>query len=165
MSNRFKIQAFFKEFPFLESICDIEKVEKAGVVRISKDFLMAKPRTEVVSGSLVNINDSEQVFLFDSGGNLLTEVKPSRSYHYMGNCEEPGETVGEALLRIDSTRVHFAATVRIGYEIRDHRSVGGYCVTLYKSPKRFTLLEWVEEQELRANKEVQAMIAETESEV
>ena len=171
--NRFKIQAFFAEFPFLTAgdepvIRDIEEVEEVAVSRIDKDFLDKEPKYDGATGSLVGIDDSEHVYLFDRDGNFLIEVKQGGYCHHneahTDNEEWSGETVGEALLRTDPAQVHYAVVVHTGYEIRDHHSVGGYSVTAYKPPKGFTLPEWVEQQKRRASEQITATIAEIDAE-
>lgn len=52
----------------------------------------------------------------------------------------------------------YVVKVHTGYVIRDHWSAGGYAITLYKSPKGFSLRGWVEEQKRRASTRVAAEI-------
>lgn len=173
--NRFKVRAFFTQFPFLTTgdkpiVRDTEKVEEVAVSRIDKDFLGKEPKYDGATGSLVGIDDSERIYLFDQDGNLLVEVKQGGYCHHneahMDNESWNGETVGEALLRRTdpAQQVHYAVVVHTGYEIQNHHSVGGYSVTAYKPPKGFTLPEWVEEQERRAKAQVEAMVAEIDAE-
>lgn len=171
--NRFKIHAFFTQFPFLTSgdetlVRDIERVEVVAISRIDKDFLGKEPKYDGATGSLVDVDDSERIYLFDRDGNLLIEVKQGGyCYHNEAHTDDEswdGETVGEALLRTDPVRVYYAVVVRTGYEIRDCRSVGGYSVTAYKPPKGFILPEWVEEQKRRASAQIAATVAEIDAE-
>ena len=171
--NRFKVQAFFEQFSFLTEgeepiVRNIEEVEEAVVSRIDKDFLDKEPQYNGATGSLVGIDDDEHIYLFDCNGNLLIEVKQggqcTHNEAYTDDEDWDGETVGESLLRTDPERVHYAVVVHTGYKIRDHHSVGGYSVTVYKPPKGFTLPEWVEEQKQRATAHVKAMVAEIDAE-
>ncbi|MBI4120375.1 MAG: hypothetical protein HY454_02815 [Parcubacteria group bacterium] len=171
--NKFKVQAFFAEFPFLMTgdgpiVRNPEEVEEVAVSRIDKDFLGKEPQYDGASGSMVGIDDSERIYLFDQDGNLLVEVEQGGCcYHNEAYTEDEswdGETVGEALLRTDPAQVHYAVVVCTGYEIRDHYSVGGYSVTVCKPPKGFTLPEWVEEQKRRASEQIAATIAEIDAE-
>jgi hypothetical protein len=170
--NRFKVHAFFAEFPFLVTgdsvVRDVGRVEEVAVSRISKEFLDKEPKYKGVTGSLVDIGDNEQVFLLDKSGNTLATVKQgydvTHNEAHMDDELSAGETVGEALLRIDPAQVHYAVVVHTGYEIQDHHSVGGYSVTLHKAPKGFTLKGWVEEQKRRARAQVEAMVVEIDAE-
>lgn len=171
--NKFKIGAFFAQFPFLTSgdepiVRNAKEVEVVAVSRIDKDFLGKEPKYDGATGSLVGIDDSERVFLFDRDGNFLIEVKQGGYCHHneahTDNEEWSGETVGEALLHTDPAQVHYAVVVHTGYEIRDHHSVGGYSVTVYKSPQGFSLPEWIEEQTRRASEQIAATLAEINAE-
>lgn len=170
--SKFQIRAFFTQFPFLTSgdeplVRDTEKVEVVAVSRIDKDFLGKEPKYDGATGSLVGIHDSERIYLFDRDGNLLIEVKQGGYCHHneahTDNEEWQGETVGEALLRTDPAQVHYAVVVHTGYEIRDHHSVGGYSVTVYKPPQGFSLPDWVEEQTRRASEQIAATLAEIDA--
>lgn len=171
--NKFQIRAFFSQFPFLTIgdkpiVRNTEKVEIVAVSRIDKDFLGKEPKYDGATGSLVGIDDSEHIYLLDPDGNLLIEVKQGGYCHHNEAHTEnecwSGETVGEALLRTDPTQVHYAVVVHTGFEIRDHHSVGGYSVTVYKSPQGFSLPEWVEEQTRRASEQIAATLTEINAE-
>ncbi len=169
----FTVRAFALEFPFLfkgeNSLVDQAAVERMSVSRIDTDFLSCVPAREGVIGSQVDIDDSERIFLFDGDGNQLTEVKQQVDIRHNEKrwdgeyCD--GESVGEALLRLDDPdTVKFAVKVHTGYTTESHLSVGGYSVTLYKAPKGFTLRSWVEEQIARAQVLVKAQVAEIDAE-
>lgn len=146
-----------------------DDVEEVKVNRISPEFLHIRAWYRGATGSLVGIDDSERVFLLDKDGRVLVEVEQSRDVihnePYVDDEYEERETVGEALLRLKSPDdVMYAVSIHTGYEIRNHQSVGGNAVILYKSPKGFTLKDWVEEQERRAKAQVEAMVAEIDAE-
>jgi len=171
--NKFQIFAFFRAFPFLTSgekplVPDQGNVEEVRVARIGVDFLDRRPRYEGATGSLVDIDDSETIWLFSAEGKPLGEVKQERFVRHneahQDDEQSPGEAVGEALLRIGPDLVHYAVVIHRGYQIQDHYSVGGYCVTVYKPPKGFTLAGWVEEKIRRAEEFTAAAIAEIDGE-
>lgn len=168
--NRFKINAFFKEFPFLASLVgDVSWVEEVRVSRIDHNFLEYVPKYEGATGSLVGIEDSERIYLLSKEGKILAEPRQSldisHNEAHTDDEEEEGETVGEALAYLeDPNAVTYAVSIHTGYRIRDHHSVGGFSVVVYKPPKRFTLKEWVEEQERRAKEILDAEIAEINAE-
>lgn len=178
MDSQFKIRAFFRQFPFLSAIefggsnhrrIDIGRVEEVHVNRIDKDFLGVVPQYDGATGSCVDIDDSERILLLDQDGNVLVEARQQDHIHHneahTDNEYRAGESVGEALLRIDNPdAVMFAVRIHTGYEIRDHYSVGGYSVTLYKAPKGFSLGGWVEEQLRRASEQILATVAEIDAE-
>lgn len=146
-----------------------DDVEEVRVSRISPEFLQTRAWYNGTTGSLVGIDDSERIFLLDKDGNVLVEVEQSRDVvhneAHTDNEYEEGETIGETLLRLENPdNVMYAVSVHTGYEVRDHHSVGGNSVTLYKTPKGFTLKGWVEEQKRRASEQIAATIAEIDAE-
>lgn len=168
--NRFKINGFFREFPFLATLVeDTSEVEEVRVARIDRDFLGKVPQYRGATGSLVGIEDSERIFLLNQNGEVLAEPRQALSIThteaYRDDEEEEGETVGEALAYLeDPDTVAYAVCIHTGYRIRDHHSVGGYSVVVYKPPKGFTLKGWVEEQERRAKEILDAQLAEIDAE-
>lgn len=165
--DRFRVEAFIREFPFLEGLAEKDRIEDIRVSRISPDFLKRKPREEYASGSRVDIHDIEKVYLLDEDGAVLTEVKGvvDAVDHRGEDTFEEGETVGEALARLDDPNaVAYALNVHTGYEVVNHHSIGGYEVIIYKPPKGFTLRGWWEEQIRRAAVKVASEIAEIDAE-
>lgn len=174
--NRFQIDALLREFYWLNCtdgdytpLVDPEKIEEASVSRIDADFLARTPKYDGATGSLVGIDDQERILLCDRYGFVLTEVKSSgycrHNEAHWDDEEWNGETVGEALLRLENPNaVHFAVLIHTGYELRNHHSVGGYRVVVYKSPKDLSLKEWVEEQQRRASDKLHAQIADIDAE-
>ena len=169
--NRFKVNAFFNEFPFLNALVEggPREVDEVKVARIDRHLLELVPKYEGSTGSLVGIDDSERIFLLDSNGEVLAEPRQAtditHNEAHRDDEEEEGETVGEALLCLeDPNTVAYAVSIHTGYDIRDHYSVGGCSVVVYKPPKGFTLQEWIEEQKRRAKEMLDAQIAEIDAE-
>lgn len=172
-TNKFAIQVFLNEFPFIKNILKAKhitgEVEEVKVLRISPEFLDTMPWYTGATGSLVGIDDDERIFLLDSEGGLLLEVKQSRDIthneQYQENELRGFETIGEALLRLDNPdKVVFALRVHLGYVVENHHSVGGFSITLFKAPKNFTLKGWVEEQLNREKTLLSATITEIDAE-
>jgi len=163
--NKFKVRAFFEEFEFLQKIAEAEGAEEVYVKRIDENFLKRVPIYSGATGSLVDITDSEKIFLLDKDGNVLTEVKPSVDIrHNEAHWDDEswdGETVGEAIGDLDNpNEVLCAILIHRGFKIRDHHSIGGYSLTVYKPPKSFTLLGWIKEQERREKQLLSAQLVE-----
>jgi hypothetical protein len=193
--NRFKIQAFFKEFSWLRDLLGggsegsvfrgmledalrsrgdegrdfVEGVEEVNVKRIDENFLNYIPVQRGATGSLVSINDDENILLVDANGNILKWVEQSRDIThneaYHDDEKEEGESVGEALACLDNpNNVAYAVCIHTGHRIWGHRSIGGFSVTVYKPPKGFTLKEWADEQRRRAEQILTAEIAQIDAE-
>jgi len=134
MSTKFEIAAFFEKFPFLlhEETKNVEHVE---VKRIDIELLEHVPQFEGATGSVVDIRDSENILILNEAGELMTEVaQGGRCVHneaYTDDEELDGETVGEALLRIDPAAVAYIVRHHTGYKIEDHTSIGGNKLTVY----------------------------------
>ena len=146
-----------------------DKVEDILVSRISPELMKESAYVESRSGSLCDVCISTKIFLLDGRGELITELKQGEfSEDYVGHgsrTNEPGETVGESLLRLaDPDKVKFVISIQTGYRIENHFSEGGYKITVFKSPKGFNLKGWVDEQLRRANALLQASIAEIDAE-
>jgi hypothetical protein len=174
--DRFKIEAFLNEFWWLncsegdyQPLVEADSVEKVAVSRINEDFLSRTPKYDGGTGNLVDIADSERILLCDRHGFLVGEVAQGgycrhNEAHQDDECWE-GETVGEALSRLkDSDEVFFAVLIHTGYEIRNHHSVGGYRVVVYKPPKGFSLKGWVDEKRRQAAQMLQSELAEIDAE-
>lgn len=170
--DRFQIEAVLREFPFLGPLVKSESVEEIKVSRISPELLDFTPKHRGATGICVNIDEREMVYLLDAQGAFVLEVKSEVNIRHneANDRNEPlesreGETVGEALLRIeDPDTVVWAIKIHKGHHIEEHRSVGGYTVTVYKAPRGFTLKGWIEEQLQRARAGVKATIAEIDAE-
>lgn len=177
--KRFKIVAFFQEkkFQFLSKIqvdqwsgepdqwcaehgCTEEgfhthpiflgpnNVVSVEVSRISPEFLQIRVWYYAE-------DDSQMLYLLDKEGGVLTSIEQSTNY---SEEYQEMETIGEALLRLENPDdVHYALRV-------DKVGECDYSITLYKSPRGFTLKAWVEEQLHRAAVQIEASIAAIDAE-
>ncbi len=150
-------------------LVDIDQMEEISVERIDRNFLERKPQYDGATGSLVSIDDDKRIYLVSASGHLLAEVAQEwyvrHNEAYVDDESREGETVGKAIAWLENPdSVEFALVVHTGYEIENHHSIGGYRVTVHKPPKGFTLQEWVDEQERRADAMLQASIAEIDAE-
>lgn len=170
VDNKFKIKAFFEEFDFLYKIADLERIERVEVKRIDRDFLNKVPKYIGATGSMVDISNSEAIFLLDSEGNIVAEPRPTvditHNEAYQDDEYEQGERVGDALASLEEDAVNsiqYALLIHTGYRIRDHESMGGYKIVVYKPPKGFTLIQWMKEQKELEKKLLSAKIAEIDN--
>lgn len=170
--SRYKIEAFFREFPFLiagdQPLVDQGRVEEVAVKRIDRNFLETTPYRKRIEMSLVKIDESQRVLLLDRDG-VLAEVRQSRyDRSTIGRHREEskiGETVGDALARIpNADAIAYAVVITTGHRIEHNESRGGYSVLVYKPPRGFTLAGWVGEQHKRAEELIKAEIAEIDAE-
>lgn len=159
MNTKFEITGFLRTFPFLCTEGIVEKpkeVEKVEAIHLTPDsiekILADTPELDGASGSLVGIYDSRQIFLLDKKGKKLLEVKQSGYYThneaYQDNESWEGETVGESFLQLDGKldSLRFIVQKHTGYTVRDHHSVGGFAVKLFKVPESFSPTKWVEKK-------------------
>ena len=180
-SSRFQIQAFAREFwPLFvwpdnklatrtSPMVRDDRVERMRVARVTKELLQSRPSYRGATGNCVDLRDDEAVFLLDKDFGVLGEVRQQRDvYHNAAHSDpewEEGETVGEAIARMgceESTA--YILKRHTGYEVRNHHSVGGYCVVLYKAPRGWTIPGWIEEEQRRADAQVAAQVAALEVE-
>jgi len=150
--NRFKIKAFYDKYSAavrcVGGDVGVEATENVAV-RDLANILDHTPEHYVATGSLVDVDDSEKMFLLDATGETVGYVKHAfRAQHNEAHCDNEfrnGETVGETVdrvLRGDGT-VNAVVGVRTGHRIRNHHSVGGFDVVWYRR-NGFDLENWVE---------------------
>jgi len=139
--NRFKYDAFLREFPFLEDIFDgfqCSDCDSIGIERIDSNLLNYVPSEKLATGSLVGIRDIERVdFVLRSWDVVICAVRPSGSaVHNEAHCDNEswsGESVLEAIYRrgLDQ-EIEYIIKVESGYKVRDHHSLANWCATIYK---------------------------------
>ncbi len=143
--------------------------EEVTVMRVSPDLLAQRAWTKSASGSRVDICDRTRFFLLNQQGELLAEVQDSLDilHHeaHTDNVYWEAETVGEALLRLSNPdEVYYIMCLHTGYRIKNHESVGGYAVTLYKPRQGFSLNNWVAKQMELEQARLAGTIAEIDAE-
>ena len=148
-----------REFPFLttgdEPLVDRERVEEIRVSRVDRDLLWVGAYREEIKMAHADVNESQRIFFLNRDGQILTEVR--QGMHIKSTIGprtkkfSAGETVGDALLRVSPEDVVFIVVQQIGQRIERNHSIGGYSVTIYKPPRRFTLAEWVARRRLLAD--------------
>jgi len=166
-----KIEAFFREFPFLQELFTQhgkERVRSVRVSRIDHEFLERRVSLEVfpLFGDVVQGSaESELLLVLDQDGKTLVQVgikelsKSSwwkRLWGCPGGYWEFPESIGEAIMRCDGQRhAHYVVSFRKGD------------LVLYKPPKGSTIQNWVEEQTKREREvihtEVEKIDAEAQS--
>jgi len=154
--NRFKLQGYVKEFPFLEKINDAilnEESTKIDFIKISKvdeNLLNKTPSYEGTTGSMVGIDTGEKIYFVLEDGMLYDAVTTKGYIRHNEAYEEDecweGETILEA---IDSNQiadcVKYIIVENYGYKIENHYSEGGLSFTIYKVAKNETIKEIIEE--------------------
>jgi len=163
--NRFKFEAFLQEFPFLKEIIgkkDANQIDRISVSRFDKDLLEKTPHYEGATGSLVGINEGQEIyFVLTNGGIIMNAVRNEGScIHneaYQDNESWDGETVLEAIDRHNvGDRLAYIVWENYGYEIRDHYSEGGLDFTVYKPAKGISIQQIIEEKKASASEQVKA---------
>jgi len=166
-----KIEAFFKQFPWLEEHgVRQKKVASVLVTRITIDVLLAQPRTSADS--------IERHFLADGDGNIIDLVKGETTYAIspvgfgarlnafvngprLGT--NPAETVEAALKRIgpsEQDKVRYVVSVYDPCPTINHVSTQ---IQAHKLPTGYTLHSWRKKLEEDAAHEIDGEIAEVDA--
>ena len=172
--NRFRLQVFLKEFPFLKDLVNKgEEVDSIQVKRMDKNLFGIRPTYHGATGSLVGIDEGEIVhFLVKSQGitmgirgellEMLRDCVRNSGYvthneAYRDNESWDGETILEAIDRLDcAENLRIIILEEYGDNIRDHYSIGGLRFTIYKPAKGVSVKQLLVETKSKAQEEVQA---------
>jgi hypothetical protein len=160
MRNRYQIKAFQNQFPaiFMTEERNGESFYKHGafgvlsdvrVARVTPELMQHKPHREVWPYS----SREEKVLLFSRSWELLGSVDQSSSGQ-VGHTRfcDLGETIGEAISRLECSRdVAFIVSI---VEDDPHEGERATSVVLHKSPKSWTIVEWIAREERRAANEL-----------
>jgi len=163
--NKFKFDAFLKEFPFLkELVKDKDPVEIDGiwVKRMDENLFNRTPSYEGATGSLVGINQGEQVHFVLLDGTLLKnavkdEGSCTHNEAYQDDESWEGETILQAIEKHNlGEKVAYIVWENYGYEIQDHYSTGGLNLTIHKPPKEKKVWDYLEVARKKAIEQVKA---------
>lgn len=156
--NRSKINAFFKEFPFLKEHIHKEAVTGAKVARIDFGLL-----------ETTRVFDFREIFLLDRNGKRLAEVGMEVNYRFI--IWKPStwlrnwinESVGETIERLPeiANRTYY---VLVSQDSLDTGEMGSRSIVLYKPPKDFTLAGWLARRKQRATAELRTAIQTIDAE-
>ncbi len=164
--NRFRMEAFMKEFPALQKFVEREKLDldelrDIRVSRLDEVFLSSRPFIRRVTGSLVDIFEGNKVFLVTRGEEFL-EVEGDYSFRSNYAHEEPYDKEGHTVLEdIDEVGVENLnpnlpiIELEVGLETVNHHS-RGFKIILWKPSKRISLTDLIKTAKEKALAEVKA---------
>ena len=161
--NRFKLQAYCKEFPFLEDIIGDFIPDSIRVKRVDENLLRVTPQYYYHDGSLGVTEDEERVHFIIADGSILYDAvnqsgHTSSNYAHTQTKEWEGETVLEAIDRHGvADKLQY---IVVEYYDLDDWSGGEYkreyTLTIYKTPKNTTFGAEIEKARAQALAEVRA---------
>jgi Fe-S-cluster formation regulator IscX/YfhJ len=166
--NWFKFQALCREFPFLaEIVTNEEEVTEAEVriARIDGNLLTFTPRYRGATGDRVGICDEQNIHFILKDGTfvryaVLQDIEITHNEAYQDDESRCGETVLDAIERLGlEDNLALIVSEAKGYVIRDHYSVGGCRVVVFKPTKKCPLSKTLAEARARAQELVAAEIA------
>lgn len=161
--NRFMAEAFVEKYSFLKELFnnrDAVDIDSVKIERIDEDLLSRVPSYSGATGSLVGIDDSEAVhFVLADGTVIKNAVKSAGScIHNEAHSDDEswgGETILEAIEGRDmGDAVAYIVRECSGYVIRDHYSVGGYSIVIYKPSEGKSIADYLAEAQQRAKEDV-----------
>ena len=159
--NRFKLQAYCNEFPFLQDLIGDEIPDSVRIKRADENLLKVVPQYSYHDGSMGITKMDERVHFILNDGTIIknaVEQKGHTSSNYAHSQERSwdGETVLEA---IDRHGVAESLTfIAVEYYYLDDWSGGEYTreytLTIYKTPKNTTFGAEIEKARAQALAEV-----------
>lgn len=163
--NRFKLEAFKKEFPFLKDILQGEP-NRIFIKRADHNLLKSVPEYYYFDGSMGETKIKETVSFVLKGKILQNVVQTSyergSNYANSQHITEEGESILEAIYRmqleeeLDPDEIQYIVWEREylsdwqGSEYEDN-----YTVYIYKPPRKVTYIDIIRESEEKALLEVQ----------
>jgi len=161
--NRFKLQAYCKEFPFLEDIIGDEIPDSIRVKRVDENLLRVTPQYYYHDGSLGVTEDEERVHFIIADGSILYDAvnqsgHTSSNYAHTQTKEWEGETVLEAIDR-HGVAESLAFIVIEHYYLNDWEGCQyekEHKFTVYKTPKGTSFGAEIEKARAQALAEVRA---------
>lgn len=146
MSKHLKIMGLVKEFPFLKKLNrKFRPCERISVKRAGEQVMETIPVQTAIKSRLHDIDQGDDVYLFDEAGNLLGQVRPQRyTIDHTANGNETqtdGEALVDAVIRLGADQVHYAVWVEYGYQTLNHESTEHWKATVYKPHRELTAEE------------------------
>ncbi len=161
--NRFKLQAYQKEFPFLQNLIGNEIPDSVRIKRADENLLKVIPRYSCHDGSMGITEISEKVHFIIKDGSILHDAvnqsgHTSSNYAHSQSRSWEGETVLEAIDR-HGVAESLAFIVVEEYYLDDwsgQEYTKEYAFTVYKTPKNTTFGAEIEKARAQALAEVRA---------
>ena len=161
--NRFKLQAYKQEFPFLEEIIGDTNPDSVRIKRVDENLLKIIPQYYYHDGSMGISETDEKVHFVLADGTIIKNAveqagHTSSNYAHSQTKEWEGQTVLEA---IDQHGVADKLQyIVVEYYDLDDWSGGEYkreyTLTIYKAPKNTTFGAEIEKARAQALAEVRA---------
>lgn len=151
--NRFKLQGYVQEFPFLSQIiknADAMDIDFIKIAKVDENLLSKIPSYEGATGSLVGIDTGENIHFILDNNNIIFRAVETKGYvrHNEAHTEDEeweGETILEGIYKQDIVnRLKCIVVENFGYKINNHHSQGGLNFIIYKVAKNETLQEIID---------------------
>jgi len=161
--NKFKLEGFFKEFPFLRELDGVGNADSITVKRADENLLACIPSQYYWDGSMGRTDSKESVHFVMADGSILQDAVSQAgewgsNYAYSQRKTWEGESVLESLSRLDDPdRVVYIVWVYKhlhDWEGSDYES--DLKVTIYKTPKGVKYSDLIRKAEEQALREVRA---------
>lgn len=163
--NRFKLEAFKKEFPFLKDILQ-DKPNRIFIKRADHNLLKSVPEYYYFDGSMGETKIKETVSFVLKGKILQNVVQTSyergSNYAHSQTISEEGESVLEAIYRMQLEGKHNPNDIKYIVWEREYLSdwsgseyEDNYTICIYKPPRKITYADIIKETEEKALLEVQ----------
>jgi hypothetical protein len=149
--ERSKVEAFFREFPFLKDFINSNAVGEVKVSRVDEKLLKEIPYRDEHFMTFPADAHKDIALLLDADGKSLGSVRQEGTYNlaprkwydlrrWAGERVQ-GESIGDALIRLkdDAKKVVYVLWLEA-----HGREWNKWKITLHKPPKTFTLLSWIE---------------------
>jgi len=161
--NRFKLQAYCKEFPFLQDIIGDSTPDSVCVKRADENLLKVVPKYHYHNGSMGVTELDERVHFILQDGSIIHEaVKQSghtaSNYAHTQTKEWEGETVLEAIDR-HGVADQIQYIVQDVFDLDDWEGQTYYRsweIVIYKTPKGTSFEAVIEKARAQALAEVRA---------
>lgn len=164
--NKFKLEAFFQEFPFIKEVIGEKnhtKIDFIRVARIDENFLNSIPGEYYWDGSAGETSNWERIAFVMKDGTVHQDCVKTKgvagsNYAHEGTREWEGETVLEAISSLENPDdvQYIVWEERILSDWQGQDSTRTYGITIYKAPKNKSLSEILERARKKAMAEVMA---------